>query len=949
MERSLVQQLSLTTFTPSAMPHDVLEGIFVQREALLQQVVTDLAASVPGARQYLLLVGARGMGKTHFVSLVYHRLVQKCQKNSDLKEGLLIAWLREEEYGVNSWLYLVVEILRSLTAEGIDTTGAIAQLTGTSIAEAEYLANRVLLEVIGSRTLLIITENFDKVLAGLGEKEQFKMRSFLQENNCCSILATTPKISADTSSRNRPFFGFFSRIDLWPFSYEDAIAMLQKIAERTGNDKLVAFLATPTGVARVKAVHYLAGGNPRVYALFAPLVTEETLDDLLPAVMEMLDKLTPFFQSQVESLGQSDDQQKIVMYLVRARRSVPVKEIATQCFISSERTTSTALKKLREKGFVTATQQGREVFYDLAEGLMGMCLQMKSVRNSLLMPCVEFIRVWFTVQQQREQEERLLAEGTLEQAEYFQVALSSPLPAPVMSLYMRDLQGSLEDGDDGAALQAWQELAELHEVELIDRQRVAEFISAKKFGNAWAAIQDYLKTWSVTAESLYLEGLMLCDQEKYAEALEKFDQCLKQDPKNFQAWWQQGECLGKLRRYEEAITSYDHVIKIKPDSYHVWSQRGNTLDDLGRGGEAITSYDRAIEIKPDRYEAWYNRGLVLGKMWKYEEAITSYDRVIEIKPNDHEAWYYRGLNLAHLSRYKEAIASYDRAIEIKPDGDKAWYDRGYDLCNLGQYEEAITSYDHVIKIKPDNHKAWYYRGISLEHLSRYKEAITSYDCAIEIKPDKDEAWHSRGITLRRLGRYEEAISSYDRALELKPKDDITLRARSFAISLWIRRLHDEGLVDFNQSNYLQALEHWKKTFTLTPQQKSINASDLIQEFLDEQLLPKFQQPTVQAILPDILALYVSNQLLLELGVALINNLKAIQSPTISDHTATEWLNLWQTLGANHPEMTLTLQMLAAGIAYKKNPQDSRPFLSIPQEMRPILREALGLPPHISQK
>jgi hypothetical protein len=34
--------------------------------------------------------------------------------------------------------------------------------------------------------------------------------------------------------------------------------------------------------------------------------------------------------------------------------------------------------------------------------------------------------------------------------------------------------------------------------------------------------------------------------------------------------------------------------------------------------------------------------------------------------------------------------------------------------------------------------------------------------------------------------------------------------------------------------------------------------------------------------------------------------------------------------------------VAAGVKYKQNPQDQRIFLALPQELRPLLREALGL-------
>jgi Cdc6-like AAA superfamily ATPase len=107
MDTHLVQQLALSTFTPSTMSQATLEGMFVQREQLSQSIVQDLAASVDGTKQYVMLVGARGMGKTHFVSLVYHRLKQRTKDNphpSPLPKGergqevelgnrLLIAWL----------------------------------------------------------------------------------------------------------------------------------------------------------------------------------------------------------------------------------------------------------------------------------------------------------------------------------------------------------------------------------------------------------------------------------------------------------------------------------------------------------------------------------------------------------------------------------------------------------------------------------------------------------------------------------------------------------------------------------------------------------------------------------------------------------------------------------------------------------------------------------------
>jgi DNA-binding transcriptional ArsR family regulator len=385
------KKLSISSFTPSTMSHELLELLFVQREELLRSVVDDLAESVTGMKRYLMLVGERGMGKTHFVSLVYHRL----KLLPEMQDKLLVAWLREEEYGVNSWLYLIVEILRALAEEGLETQGYIDRLAKMGVEEAGYLANRLLAEAIGDKTLVIITENLDKLLAGLGDREQWKFRAFLQEQNSCSILATTPKISLDTSSKDRPFFGFFSRIDLPRFSLDDGLAMLTKVTELSEDQELADFLKTELGKSRVRAFHHLFGGNFLVYTLFSQLVTKNKLIDLLSTVIELLDKLTPYCRSRIDYLRESYDQQKILVYLLRGNRAVMVKEIAAQCFISSERAASNALRKLKDNGYVSAIKQGREVYYEVSDNIMRLCLDIGNSRLGYLRAQVNFLMAWY--------------------------------------------------------------------------------------------------------------------------------------------------------------------------------------------------------------------------------------------------------------------------------------------------------------------------------------------------------------------------------------------------------------------------------------------------------------------------------------------------------------------------------------------------------------------------
>jgi tetratricopeptide (TPR) repeat protein len=997
-----IQHSLVSVFTPSLMSAEDLEHIFVQREPLAQELIGRIVQSTKGSgKEHSLLIGMRGMGKTHLVSLVYHRV----RAMPELQDRLLIAWLREEEWGVDSWLDLVIRILRAVAGDRSDTPSSrtdsdqaqdlLKRLRQGGLEQARGAATQFLRDLIGKRTLLLIIENLDDLFQGLGEKGQQEFRSFLQEYRCCTVLATTQAIFSGVSSRSMPFFGFFHPSYLEPINVDEAIGMLVKIASLSSvqveQPSLAAYLQSAAGRARVRAVQHLAGGHPRVYILFAQFMTQESVHELVRAFMKMLDDLTPFYQSRMAEL--SNQQRKIMEFLVDRRQAVMVKEIAEDCFIE-QRVVASQLRELKKKGYVVSSQDGRESFYELAEVLMRFGLEVKKYRGRCVELVVDFLKVWYRPEQRQEMLERfgnsrLMAREDLERA-----FLSSDDPLGEFS--MREFEKSLKKQDHEKIIKIFEEV---HELKLITDDlhgQLTMLLEQKKYNRALQLLRKSKATQDsqltlfkellleglqllrkskstqdsqpTSFEELFIEGLLWQSQEKHEEAIASYDHTISIKPDHHEAWKCRGDILSDLGRYEEAITSYDRAISIKPDKDEAWNNRGIALCRLGKYEEAITSYDRAISIKPDEDKAWNDRGIALCRLGKYEEAITSYDRAISIKLDSHEAWNNRGIALCRLGKYEEAITSYDRAISIKLDSHEAWNNRGISLSDLGRYEEAIASYDHSISIKPDDHETWNNRGIALSDLGRYEEAIASYDRAISIKPDDDETWNNRGIALSDLGRYEEAIASYDHVLSIKPNEDKAWHNKGFAYFKWGRysesidcsdqaitikpdkynSWHDKGLVYFVTSDYAAALASWQQAFNYIsdPQVPRYHPdiSELIQEFIEE-LIPRFTQPPIQqTLLVPLLATYHQANVITELGAALVNTLHLIIAPAISDHTAAQWLELWRTSSLGHePHLELPLRLMATAIAYKKDPSKrQRLWLSLPSEERPILDQALKI-------
>jgi hypothetical protein len=339
-----MKPLLLARFTPSLTAPEDLEEIFVQRGPLAERLMAQLQDSLTTAnKHHTLLVGPRGIGKTHLISLVYNRLV----KREDLRPQCVIAWLREEEWGIMSFLDLLLRILRSLSENReaeipVERMDALHKLPPK---EAETGAVELLDEIIGRKSLVLLVENLDDIFKSLAQREQGAFRAFIQDRASVTILATTPGLFEGVSRKNSPFFGFFHIYHLDELKLEDAVQLLYKIARRRGQNELAAFILTPTGRARIRAIHHLAQGNPRVYVILSEFLTRNSLDDLIDPVLRMLDDLTPYYQSRLAAL--SPQQRKIVDFLASNRSPTTVKDIAQKSFISPQ-TASGQLKKLSQ-------------------------------------------------------------------------------------------------------------------------------------------------------------------------------------------------------------------------------------------------------------------------------------------------------------------------------------------------------------------------------------------------------------------------------------------------------------------------------------------------------------------------------------------------------------------------------------------------------------------------
>jgi tetratricopeptide (TPR) repeat protein len=837
----------LSVFTPSRTAPEDLESIFVQRQAMLDDAVERVRESaLTGNKHHLLFVGPRGTGKTHFVTLLVHRLGQ----DAGLKKHLHIAWLNEDETST-TLLEFLIRIYLALFKRYPDdySETSLEPIYDLSADAAEDRLASLLLQQLQSRTLLVVVENLDALFEGLGESGQQRLRAFIQEHPVLTIVATAQQLVNDIVKRNSTFFGFFQTESLKTLSVDEAAELLGKIANLNQQPDVAAFLRSPSGRSRIRALHHLSGGNHRIYIVLSQFITLDNIDALVEPFAKMIDEMTPYYQERIRWL--TPQQRKIVEYLCTRERPVPVKELAKRLFTSPQ-SISSQLMDLRGKGYVQSVQRGRESLYEIAEPLMRICVEVKENQTSKpLRLLVDFLRVWYDTRDlsthlQRCDDgslahtylqaaiEKNSAQGNL-RAQLLVEGFRSELGNEHANWFLRIKSYAQQSEELALACGEWAKgnkdraLSLLTDIARDDSQSVPVRVSAHLLAAEVHFKQDAFEqaieeldhipampetTVEQIAMALYNRGLVHKQLDDFEKAIADYSTII--DLPNApvvgiaRALLSRGLAYGQLGDSKKAIADYSAVISlpdapIKQAAMALYN-RGLAYGRLGDTEKEIADYSAVIDLPDIPVEgiarALLGRGLVYGKLGDSKKAIADYSAVINLPgaPVEQIAMTLlsRGLAYGKLGDSKKAIADYSAVINLPGAPVEqiamALYNRGSVHRQLDDFEKTIADYSTIIDLPnaPAEQvaRALYNRGLALGQLGDIEREIADYSAVIDL-PDVPveqiaRALHNRGVTYGQLGDTEKEIADYSGVIDLSdaPVEQVAIALITRGVTYW---------------------------------------------------------------------------------------------------------------------------------------------------------------------
>lgn len=794
---------SISKFSPGNCTHELLEAVLVAQHDLVNRLERSVIDSVLNdSKHNCLIVGPRGIGKTHILAILYNRI----RKNKDIGDKVVVGYLKEEERGVATFLDWIRKILESFVRwypEAKYLEEELSHLTEMSLNAAEKKAVRLLIDFVGDRTLALIVEGLSQIFSekhGMGKKGQRKFRDIVQEYPFWSIMASSQALFEDIQKEDAPFYGFFKVYHLKNISVAEAKELLTKIASYKKNDRFLKFVDSPMGKGMIRAVHEITGGNPRLFVIFYEFINHEALSEITNSFEKMADDLTPFYQERMNSLPAQ--QQKILEFLCEHRTPAIVKTIARSCFITHQ-TALSQLKKLLDLRYVHSTQIGRESFYELSEPLFRICFEVKENRGKPIKLFIDFLGKFYTAEEIKKGHEKYkilhslyqsiedrtrLAEIS-EEIEYYKMTMEKyfEIKEPGKEeIFTQKGRSTHELIEDLMKLGAYKEIIKFSD---LISEKPDEFVmeksleAIKKTGDwnkALEKAEELLTKDSSNIKALLLKAEALLNLEKFNDARDCYLEAIKTESDNLESLLGLAISYAQLEDYDKALSYTEKMLSRGKKKAFV--QLGSDLAkkwDLVKGWEG----KEAVQLKSDLAEAksglaelklsfakgWEALGIVRANLKQFDSARASYKEAIELEPENYEYWLRLGDLEGNQGNHEETLRCLGKVTQLKPDLAKGWRALGVAQKDLKQFDSARVSYNKAIELEPENASIYNMMWAGLEQeAGNYNLALELIDKALSLNKEMKGLQNTKGEILRKLKRFKESIECYQQAIAINP-------------------------------------------------------------------------------------------------------------------------------------------------------------------------------------
>jgi DNA polymerase III delta prime subunit len=352
-------------YNPGFSSDEDLIDAFVVRQKELQQILQTIQENTGRTYQHLLLVGARGTGKTMLV----RRVAAEVRRSPELNQHWYPLVFGEESYRILSAGEFWLEALNHLSAQnpGSQWQGVYEELRGER--DEKRLQQRAIAKLMDfadaqNKQILLIVENLNMLFdEQMSAGDDWDLRHTLQNEPRLMLLGTATQRFDEIDNVDKAWFEFFALHIIEPLKLVECSQLWENIADENISDE------------KMRPIQILTGGNPRLLQVLAEFSKGMSFQNLMMNLTRLIDSHTDYFKSLLEALPATE--RKIFAGFLDSWEPASTNSIANAARMDISKTSALINRLLNRGAIEFVNYSGNKKYYQVSERLFNIYYLMR--------------------------------------------------------------------------------------------------------------------------------------------------------------------------------------------------------------------------------------------------------------------------------------------------------------------------------------------------------------------------------------------------------------------------------------------------------------------------------------------------------------------------------------------------------------------------------------------